>query len=177
MVCSLLGSCKLQNINPYEYLLTSCKDSLSSPSTAWPSCCLPSGNRHSLPRKHDWLLLQMILDTGVESCCKQILASMMSFFYLLGRAFEWFICVNTTTYSNENPTLIAALGQYTPTSCTCRRKNVSTSARAWHGAWCWQKVVPLLEAPGIQVLTIELPSHGPDTLRWLMLPFKMMCKP
>jgi pimeloyl-ACP methyl ester carboxylesterase len=36
---------------------------------------------------------------------------------------------------------------------------------AWHGAWCWQKVVPLLEAPGVQVLTIELPSHGPDTLR------------
>ncbi len=32
----------------------------------------------------------------------------------------------------------------------------------WHGAWCWKKVVPLLEAKGNQVLAIDLPGHGND---------------
>jgi pimeloyl-ACP methyl ester carboxylesterase len=36
-------------------------------------------------------------------------------------------------------------------------------AGAWHGAWCWQKVVPLLEAQGHRVLTPELPATGADT--------------
>ena len=33
-------------------------------------------------------------------------------------------------------------------------------AGAWHGAWCWHKVVPLLE--GHRVLTPELPATGND---------------
>jgi pimeloyl-ACP methyl ester carboxylesterase len=33
---------------------------------------------------------------------------------------------------------------------------------AWHGAWCWKKVVPLLEAKGNRVLAIDLPGHGDD---------------
>jgi pimeloyl-ACP methyl ester carboxylesterase len=32
----------------------------------------------------------------------------------------------------------------------------------WHGAWCWKKVVPLLEAKGNRVLAIDLPGHGDD---------------
>jgi len=36
-------------------------------------------------------------------------------------------------------------------------------AGAWHGAWCWQKIVPLLEARGHRVLTPELPATGADT--------------
>lgn len=28
---------------------------------------------------------------------------------------------------------------------------------AWHGAWCWEKVVPLLERDGIRVVAIHLP--------------------
>lgn len=32
----------------------------------------------------------------------------------------------------------------------------------WHGAWCWKKVVPLLEAKGNRVVAIDLPSHGDD---------------
>jgi pimeloyl-ACP methyl ester carboxylesterase len=32
----------------------------------------------------------------------------------------------------------------------------------WHGAWCWYKVVPLLEAQGHKVFAIDLPSHGKD---------------
>ena len=35
-------------------------------------------------------------------------------------------------------------------------------AGAWHGAWCWQKIVPLLEAQGHRVRTPELPATGAD---------------
>jgi pimeloyl-ACP methyl ester carboxylesterase len=33
---------------------------------------------------------------------------------------------------------------------------------AWHAAWCWDKVVPLLEAKGHSVDAIDLPGHGRD---------------
>ena len=33
---------------------------------------------------------------------------------------------------------------------------------AWHGAWCWHRLVPLLEAQGHKVLTPDLPGHGID---------------
>jgi pimeloyl-ACP methyl ester carboxylesterase len=33
---------------------------------------------------------------------------------------------------------------------------------AWHGAWCWFKVVPLLQEGGHRVIAIDLPSHGID---------------
>jgi pimeloyl-ACP methyl ester carboxylesterase len=35
-------------------------------------------------------------------------------------------------------------------------------AGSWHGAWCWRKIVPLLEARGHRVLTPELPATGAD---------------
>ncbi len=38
-------------------------------------------------------------------------------------------------------------------------------AGAWHGAWCWEKVAPLLEAQGHRVLTPELPATGADPTR------------
>jgi pimeloyl-ACP methyl ester carboxylesterase len=28
---------------------------------------------------------------------------------------------------------------------------------AWHGAWCWEKVVPLLEDTGVEVVAVQLP--------------------
>jgi pimeloyl-ACP methyl ester carboxylesterase len=31
---------------------------------------------------------------------------------------------------------------------------------AFHGAWCWSKVVPLLQADGIPVVAVDLPGHG-----------------
>lgn len=34
---------------------------------------------------------------------------------------------------------------------------------AWHGAWCWKNVVPLLEQAGHTVIAPDLPSHGQDT--------------
>ena len=33
---------------------------------------------------------------------------------------------------------------------------------AWHGAWCWHKLTPLLEAAGARVLAPDLPSMGAD---------------
>jgi pimeloyl-ACP methyl ester carboxylesterase len=33
---------------------------------------------------------------------------------------------------------------------------------AWHGAWCWDRVVAPLEAAGIAVVAIDLPGHGDD---------------
>jgi pimeloyl-ACP methyl ester carboxylesterase len=33
---------------------------------------------------------------------------------------------------------------------------------AWHGGWCWYKVVPLLERAGHTVLAPDLPSLGKD---------------
>lgn len=34
---------------------------------------------------------------------------------------------------------------------------------AWHGAWCWDKVVPILRDRGFEVITPDLPGHGGDT--------------
>lgn len=33
---------------------------------------------------------------------------------------------------------------------------------AFHGAWCWDRVVPHLEAEGVAVVAIDLPGHGAD---------------
>jgi pimeloyl-ACP methyl ester carboxylesterase len=33
---------------------------------------------------------------------------------------------------------------------------------AFHGAWCWARVVPLLEGRGVPVIAIDLPGHGDD---------------
>ncbi|WP_232698242.1 alpha/beta fold hydrolase [Brevibacillus daliensis] len=33
---------------------------------------------------------------------------------------------------------------------------------AWHGEWCWDKIVPLLQDAGHRVLTFDLPGHGKD---------------
>ncbi len=33
---------------------------------------------------------------------------------------------------------------------------------AFHGAWCWDRVVPLLEAQGVPVVAFDLPGHGAD---------------
>lgn len=32
----------------------------------------------------------------------------------------------------------------------------------WHGAWCWHKLMPLLEKAGHQVIAVDLPGLGRD---------------
>ena len=34
---------------------------------------------------------------------------------------------------------------------------------AWHGAWCWDRVVERLAARGVDALAIDLPGHGAST--------------
>jgi pimeloyl-ACP methyl ester carboxylesterase len=34
---------------------------------------------------------------------------------------------------------------------------------AWHGAWTWNKVIPLLEAKGHTAIAVDLPGHGQDS--------------
>lgn len=34
---------------------------------------------------------------------------------------------------------------------------------SWHGAWCWDKITPLLQNAGHRVIAIDLPGHGLDT--------------
>lgn len=33
---------------------------------------------------------------------------------------------------------------------------------SWHAAWCWYKVIPLLERAGHQATALDLPGHGRD---------------
>ena len=37
---------------------------------------------------------------------------------------------------------------------------------AWHGAWCWDRVVPLLHAAGHDVIAPDLPALGADRTPW-----------
>ena len=36
---------------------------------------------------------------------------------------------------------------------------------AWLGAWCWERVIPLLESAGNRVIAPDLPGHGEDDTR------------
>jgi pimeloyl-ACP methyl ester carboxylesterase len=33
---------------------------------------------------------------------------------------------------------------------------------SWHGAWCWHKIIPRLEAAGHKVIAPDMPRHGRD---------------
>src|SRR5512135_2022364 len=33
---------------------------------------------------------------------------------------------------------------------------------AWHGAWCWYKILPLLEKAGHKAIAVDLPGFGRD---------------
>src|SRR5262249_11659973 len=33
---------------------------------------------------------------------------------------------------------------------------------AWHGAWCWYKIIPRLQAAGHKVIALDMPGHGRD---------------
>src|SRR3954447_5826138 len=33
---------------------------------------------------------------------------------------------------------------------------------AWHGAWCWERLTPLLDGAGVPSVAVDLPGHGAD---------------
>ena len=45
---------------------------------------------------------------------------------------------------------------------TFKKLNIVLIHGAWHGGWCWEKLVPLLEKEGHAVFTPDLPGLGED---------------
>ena len=45
---------------------------------------------------------------------------------------------------------------------TASPKSIVLVHGAWHGSWCWQRVIPLLEQRGFVVRAVDLPSTGID---------------
>jgi pimeloyl-ACP methyl ester carboxylesterase len=46
---------------------------------------------------------------------------------------------------------------------------------AWHGAWCWDKVVSLLERAGHEAIAPDLPGHGRDGTPVAQVTFEAYC--
>jgi pimeloyl-ACP methyl ester carboxylesterase len=46
---------------------------------------------------------------------------------------------------------------------------------AWHGAWCWDKVVSLLEGAGHEAIALDLPGHGRDETPIAQVTFEAYC--
>jgi pimeloyl-ACP methyl ester carboxylesterase len=46
---------------------------------------------------------------------------------------------------------------------------------AWHGAWCWDKVVSLLERAGHEAIAPDLPGHGRDDTPIAQVTFEAYC--
>lgn len=44
---------------------------------------------------------------------------------------------------------------------------------AWHGEWCWYKVVPEMTRKGYKALAIDLPGHGKDSTNPEIVTFRM----
>ena len=44
---------------------------------------------------------------------------------------------------------------------------------AWHGAWCWKKIIPLLEGAGHNVLAPDLPGRGSNPVPMSEISFQL----
>ena len=44
---------------------------------------------------------------------------------------------------------------------------------AWHGAWCWRKIIPLLEKAGHNVLAPDLPGRGSNPVPMSEISFQL----
>lgn len=74
----------------------------------------------------------------------------------------FFIASSMTCYAEATGTDKDLVSQ----QLSCRQKENETFVLvhgAWHGAWCWDKVAPLLRMSGHRVITIDLPGHGQDS--------------
>lgn len=49
-----------------------------------------------------------------------------------------------------------------------KNKNIILVHGAWHGPWCWEKIVPLLDAQGYKIRTPELSNTAETTLKSLV---------
>jgi pimeloyl-ACP methyl ester carboxylesterase len=47
---------------------------------------------------------------------------------------------------------------------------------SWHGAWCWHKVIPLIEAAGHRATAIDLPGRGRSPAALPLVSLKRMVK-
>jgi pimeloyl-ACP methyl ester carboxylesterase len=54
---------------------------------------------------------------------------------------------------------VAAIGSV---ECQTMARSVLFVHGAWHGAWAWDRVLPLLAAEGVDAVAIDLPGHGDD---------------
>ena len=72
---------------------------------------------------------------------------------------------NGRSRSNRNENIQEAPGSGSIRTAQGDSRSMSTFVLvhgAWHGAWCWYRVVPLLEAAGHRVMAPDLPGHGID---------------
>jgi pimeloyl-ACP methyl ester carboxylesterase len=64
--------------------------------------------------------------------------------------------------------IVQSLGTFSRVGATVNVARVRRPATfvlihgAWHGAWCWHRLVPLLESAGHRVIAPDLPSMGED---------------
>jgi pimeloyl-ACP methyl ester carboxylesterase len=58
--------------------------------------------------------------------------------------------------------ILLMIASFVQTHLNAQPKTYILIHGGWHGAWCWNKVIPLLEAKGNRVVAIDLPSHGKD---------------
>ena len=47
---------------------------------------------------------------------------------------------------------------------------------SWHGAWCWYKIAPRLQAEGHRVSVVNLPGRGRDVARPVFISLKRMVR-
>ncbi|HSV52919.1 MAG TPA: alpha/beta fold hydrolase [Burkholderiaceae bacterium] len=70
----------------------------------------------------------------------------------------------TSSISAASGMLVAACASTQADSRTTAKRPVLLVHGAWHGAWCWGKVAPMLAAAGHPVVAIDLPGHGLNAL-------------
>ena len=64
--------------------------------------------------------------------------------------------------NGEFQMLQSELGARTHSKFGCMERPVVLVHGAWHGAWAWERVLPLLILAGVECVALDLPGHGED---------------